>query len=40
MFNRLYRLYKSGALSEVGISNAVAKGWITEDEAAKILEKE
>lgn len=38
MFNRLKKLYASGKLSENGLSNAVTKGWITEDQKKQIIE--
>ena len=37
MFNTLERLYTEGRLTEVGLSNAVTKGWITEEEKNSIL---
>ena len=37
MFERLKRLFDAGRLTETGINNAVARGWITADEAAEIL---
>lgn len=41
MFNRLKKLYMEGRLTESGLQNAVAKGWITEDQKAEIIaEKE
>lgn len=36
MFETLKRLYDTGALSEAGLENAVAKGWITEGQADEI----
>lgn len=38
MFETLLRLYKTGKLSEKGLDNAVAKGWITEEEKVLIIE--
>lgn len=37
MFITLERLYNDGRLTEVGLSNAVTKGWITEAEKNSIL---
>ena len=37
MFERLKRLYESGQLNQRGIENAVAKGWITLEQADEIL---
>ena len=37
MFERLKRLYAEGKIDERGITNAVAKGWITQDQAEEIL---
>ncbi len=37
MFERLKRLYESGQLDQKGIENAVAKGWITQEQANEIL---
>lgn len=37
MFERLKRLYEAGQLNEAAIRNAVTKGWITEEQANKIL---
>ena len=37
MFERLKRLYVSGKLTAVGLSNAVIKGWITETQKQEIL---
>lgn len=37
MFERLKRLYDAGRLTETGINNAVARGWITDLEAAEII---
>lgn len=38
MYLRLMRLYKAGRLTEGGIRNAVALGWITAEQATEILE--
>lgn len=35
--NRLKRLYEQGRLSASGINNAVARGYITADQAEEIL---
>lgn len=40
MYQRLKRLYDAGRLTETGIQNAVARGWITAGEAAEILHTE
>lgn len=37
MFERLKRLYNAGKLDEAGIRNAVAKGWLTQEQAEEIL---
>jgi hypothetical protein len=37
MYDVLLRLYQEGKLTEVGLSNAVEKGWITEAEKQKIM---
>ena len=37
MFERLKRLYNEGKLDEQGITNAVTKGWITQEQADEIL---
>ena len=37
MFETLKRLYNAGRLTENGLTNAVAKGWITEEEKSSIL---
>lgn len=37
MYSRLKRLYEQDRLTEDGLQNAVAKGWITEDEKAEII---
>lgn len=37
MFERLKRLYESGQIDQKGVENAVAKGWITREQAAEIL---
>lgn len=37
MFERLKNLYVSGKLSDTGLSNAVIKGWITEDQRQEII---
>lgn len=36
MYNTLLRLYATGKLSEKGLQNAVAKGWITVEQAEEI----
>ncbi len=40
MFERLKRLYDAGKLDAAGIQNAVAKGWITAEQAQLILSRE
>ena len=38
MFDRLKNLYVvSGKLTDVGLSNAVIKGWITEEQRQEII---
>lgn len=37
MFERLNRLYNEGRLTEEGLSNAVIRGWITEQQKQAIL---
>lgn len=37
MFNRLKRLYNEKRLSDDGLANAVARGWITEEERQEIV---
>jgi hypothetical protein len=36
VFERLKALYLDGRLSDAGLSNAVTKGWITEEQATEI----
>ena len=38
MYERLKRLYYSGAIKEAGLANAVIKGWITEWQRQEIAE--
>lgn len=38
MYNRLKKLYLAGRLNDTGLENAVAKGWITEEQKAEIVE--
>lgn len=40
MFERLKRLYKSGALNEAGLEKAVRLGWITEEQKQEIMQLE
>lgn len=40
MFERLKRLYQSGQLNGEAIQNAVKKGWITSEQAERILNPE
>lgn len=37
MFDRLKNLYINDRLSPVGLSNAVIKGWITEEQRQEII---
>ncbi len=37
MFDNIKRLYKAGRLSAAGVNNAVARGWITQQQADEIL---
>ena len=37
MFDRLKNLYNKKRLSTVGLSNAVIKGWITEEQRQDII---
>ena len=37
MYNTLKRLYLTGKIKETGLSNAVKKGWITEEQKAEII---
>ena len=36
MFETLKRLYSDGKLTNTGLENAVAKGWITQEQADEI----
>lgn len=38
IYNRLKKLYLAGRLNDTGLENAVARGWITEDQKAEIIE--
>lgn len=38
MFETLNRLYRAGSIEAAQLENAVAKGWITEEEKHEILE--
>lgn len=38
MFETLNRLYHDGTIGMAQLENAVAKGWITEEEMQEILE--
>lgn len=40
MYERLYRLYKAGKITETGLRAAVTKGWITEEEYEQIISGE
>ena len=37
MFERLKRLYNEGKIGEAELNNAVAKGWITEEQKDIIM---
>ena len=37
MYSTLLRLYKEGKLTEVALTNAVTKGWISEEQKAEII---
>lgn len=37
MFDRLLALYRSGRLDDAGLAAAVARGWISREEADTIL---
>lgn len=37
MYARLKRLYKAGKLDELGLQNAVALGWITQEQMDEII---
>nr|WP_294490755.1 XkdX family protein [uncultured Anaerosporobacter sp.] len=37
MYNRLLNLYTDGLLSEEGLSNAVKKDWIKEEQRQQII---
>ena len=37
MYERIKRLYDQGKLDDQGVMNAVAKGWITEEQAREII---
>lgn len=37
MFETIKRLYDSGKITTAGVINAIQKGWITNEEAQKIL---
>ena len=37
MFKRLKRLYDEGKIGEFELNNAVAKGWITEEQKNEIM---
>lgn len=40
MFERLEKLYDEGKITETHLSNAVAKGWITQTEMDEITAEE
>ena len=37
LFDTVKRLYDEGKLTEIGVTNAVAKGWITADDKLLII---
>lgn len=37
MFERLSRLYQEGKIDEVGLMNAIKRGWITKEQAQEII---
>lgn len=37
MFETLLRLYQEGKMTEQGLDNAVAKGWITEEQKQEVI---
>lgn len=37
MYHTLYRLYIEGRLTEIGLTNAVSKGWIVEEQKQEII---
>lgn len=37
MYETLLRLYQEGRLNEVGLKNAVSKGWITEEQKQEMM---
>lgn len=37
MYANIKRLYTAGRLSAAGVNNAVARGWITQQQADEIL---
>lgn len=39
MYETLKRLYDAGKLTDIGLSNAVIKRWITEAQKQEILKK-
>lgn len=36
MYERIKYLYRSGLLTETGLDNAMARGWITSEQRAEI----
>ena len=40
MYQTIKRLYDTGKLTVEGVQNAVTKGWITNDQANEILNRE
>lgn len=39
LYPRIRDLYMSGSIDETGLTNAVAKGWITEEEKQQLIEE-
>lgn len=39
MYATIEKLYLEGRLTEAGLNNAITRGWITDDEKARIMEK-
>jgi hypothetical protein len=37
MFERLKYLYSNGMINETHLDNAIAKGWLTEEEKSQIV---
>ncbi len=39
MYATIEKLYLDGRLTEAGLNNAITRGWITDDEKVRIMEK-